>query len=444
MDNIKICVVGTGYVGLVSGVCFSDFGYSIVCADIDEDKINRLNNGILPIYEPGLDVLFKRNTEQNRIVFSTDVGNAIATSDVVFICVGTPPADDGSADLTYVWNVARSIGKNIDKYTVIVDKSTVPVGTARKVSALIQDELDQRGKKIDFDVVSNPEFLREGRAVPDFTNPDRIVVGTDSERAMNLMARVYAPFKLSEIPIVTTNPETAELIKYASNAFLATKISFINQIANLCEGVGANVDQVSKAMGMDGRIGSKFLHPSPGYGGSCFPKDTRALLDIGREHNVDLSIVSSVVDANEAQKLKMVSKIERSFRKNGIKGKTFAVLGVTFKAETDDIRESPSLPLISSLLSKGATVRLFDPQGMNSAKDYFGDCGSLVFCGDEHEACSEANAVVIMTEWNQFRSLDPVTIGDLVAEKRLFDFRNMYKKERFVAAGFSYEGIGRV
>ena len=445
LEHIKICVIGTGYVGLVSGVCFSDFGYAVTCTDIDAQKIDSLNNGVLPIYEPGLEVLFQRNHQQGRIVFSTDIGNAIARADVIFICVGTPPSENGSADLSYVWDAARSIGKNLRNYAVIVDKSTVPVGTARKVRECIQKELYLRGEQIEFDVVSNPEFLREGKAVFDFTNPDRIVLGADSSRALDLMTKVYAPLKLSEVPFVMTNPETAELIKYASNAFLATKISFINQIANLCESVGADIDQLSKAMGMDGRIGPKFLHPGPGYGGSCFPKDTRALLDIGREHNTDLSIVAAVVDANEAQKNRMAQKIARNFGNESIKGKMFAILGVTFKAETDDIRESPSLPLIAALLDKGAVIKLFDPQGMRSAASFFENRTEHIhFCQNEYDACKDAHAIVVMTEWNQFRSLDPEVLGNLVAEKRVFDFRNMYKKENFIKAGFSYEGVGRV
>lgn len=445
VDPIKICVIGTGYVGLVSGVCFSDFGYSVTCTDIDAQKIDNLKHGVLPIYEPGLDVLFQRNRQQGRIVFSTNVGDAVSTADVIFICVGTPLSEDGSAELTYVWDAARSIGKNLKNHTVIVDKSTVPVGTAHKVRNVIQEELEKRKETIGFDVVSNPEFLREGKAVFDFTNPDRIVLGADSAKAIDVMTRIYAPLKLSEVPFVITNPETAELIKYASNAFLATKISFINQMANLCESVGANIDQLAKAMGMDGRIGPKFLHPGPGYGGSCFPKDTRALLDIGKEYATDLSIVSAVVEANDAQKTRMVEKIEKAFGGDGIQGKVFAVLGVTFKAETDDIRESPSLPLISSLLARGAIVKLSDPQGMKAASLFFGEGNSaLQLCQDVYAACAGAHAVVVMTEWNQFRSLDPAVLGGLVSEKRIFDFRNMYKKEHFTDAGFRYEGVGRV
>lgn len=444
MDQMRICVIGTGYVGLVTGVCFADFGYLVTCTDIDEKKIRSLNNGKLPIYEPGLEALFQRNRQQKRIVFSTDVQDAVSKADVIFICVGTPPAEDGSADLSYVWNAARSIGKNLRKYAVVVDKSTVPVGTARKVKEQIQFEIELRGEEIEFDVVSNPEFLREGKAVIDFTNPDRVVIGANTERATDIMKNVYAPLKLSEVPFVITNTETAELIKYASNAFLATKISFINQMANLCENIGGDIDQLTKAVGMDGRIGSKFLHPGPGYGGSCFPKDTRALLEIGREFKTDLSIVSAVVDANESQKIRMFEKIEKAFDDSGIKNKVFAILGVTFKAETDDIRESPSLPLISSLLDKGANVRLFDPQGMNSAACYFSQHnGRIHFSQDEYEACKGAHAVVVMTEWNQFRSLDPDIISKLVSEKRMFDFRNMYKKELFTKLGFSYEGVGR-
>ena len=436
-----IAVIGTGYVGLVTGACLSDFGLNVICADIDADKIGKLKGGIIPIYEPGLDVIVERNAYYKRLTFTTDVEAAVREASVVFIAVGTPPTEDGSADLAYVEAAARTVARSLDGYKVIVDKSTVPIGTGAKVKAWIHDELSRLGTAGEFDVVSNPEFLREGSAVYDFTHPDRVVVGYDSPRALEVMKQVYRVLYLNETPFVETNLETAEMIKYASNAFLAVKITFINEIANLCEKVGANVQDVARAMGKDGRIGAKFLHAGPGYGGSCFPKDTMALADIARKAGSPLSLVESTIAANDRQKLLMVEKI--ADRMGDPSGKTFAVLGLAFKPNTDDMREAPSLVILAELVRRGARFRVYDPASMDEARRRLeGIEASIVYCADEYDAIAGADALVILTEWNQFRNLDLPRVRRELKDGFFFDLRNIYRREIVEAAGLTYEGVG--
>lgn len=441
MYNNKISIIGTGYVGLVSGVCLADFGNSIINVDIDQEKIDKLNNGEIPIYEPGLKEIYERNVADGRISFTTDVEAAIKDSEVIFIAVGTPPAEDGSADLQYVLQAARTIGEYMNGYKVVVDKSTVPIGTGRKVAAVIRDELKKRGKAFDFDVVSNPEFLREGKAVHDFTHPDRVVIGTESEKARQILKDVYRALYLNNTPFVFTNLETAEMIKYASNAFLATKISFINELSALCEVSNANIQTVAKAMGMDGRISNKFLHAGPGYGGSCFPKDTRALIKIAEEKGLDLKIIRAGVEANEAQKMRMVTKIKE--RLGDLKDKTIGILGLSFKPETDDMRESPALTIIPELIKAGAMINAYDPQAIKEAvwrlKDYEKD---IVYCANEYEVMKRADALVLLTEWNQFRRLDLRKVKQLLARPIFFDLRNVYEREEVERAGIEYIGVG--
>jgi len=443
MDNLQIGVIGTGYVGLVSGVCFADFGYKVICMDVDEKKITKLKSGEIPIYEPGLGEVFERVFKANRIKFTTDIKHTVENSDVIFISVGTPPNEDGSADLKYVFEVAANIGKFINGYKLIVDKSTVPVGTSREVARIISEELEKRNADYEFDVVSNPEFLREGKALYDFTHPDRVVIGSDSNKAIEIMRKIYRPLKINEVPFVITNPETAELIKYASNAFLATKISFINEIANLCEAVGADVHQVAKAMGMDGRISPKFLHPGPGYGGSCFPKDTKAIVDIAQKHGLELKIIKAAIDANDAQKFRMVKKIKRRLG-DDLSGKTIAILGLTFKAETDDTRESAALIIIPELIKSGASIKAFDPKGISEMRWRLADYSDkITYTFDEYEACKGTDALVILTEWPQFRKLDLLMLSKTMKQLNFFDTRNLYRREEVESLGFYYEGIGR-
>jgi len=441
MYKNKISIIGTGYVGLVTGVCLSDFGNTIINVDIDEEKIKKLNEGIVPIYEAGLEEIMKRNVEAGRINFTTDIESAIKESEVIFIAVGTPPDEDGKADLSAVLSVAETIGKNINGYKVIVNKSTVPIGTGRRVAAEIQDQMAKRAVNYDFDVVSNPEFLREGKAVHDFMHPERIVIGTDSEKAKEILTEVYRSLYLNNTPFVFTNLETAEMIKYACNAFLATKISFINEISILCEKVGADVQKVSLAMGLDSRIGSKFLHPGPGYGGSCFPKDTRALVKIADEYGVDLKIVKGAIEANERQKYHMVEKIESHLVE--LKGKKIGILGLSFKPDTDDMRESPSLTIIPELIKKGATITAFDPAAIKEAvwrlKEYEKD---IVYCANEYEVMKGVDALVILTEWNQFRRLDLRRVRNLMKGDYFFDLRNIYEKKEIENAGLKYVGVG--
>lgn len=443
MNGMKIGVIGTGYVGLVSGLCFADFGFSVICGDKDKSKVDMLNSGRIPIYEPGLDTVHDRVTKQERISFTTDIAGLVRNCEVIFICVGTPPTDGGAADLRYVWQAAETIGENLDTYKVIVDKSTVPVGTTRKVHSIIGEKLKERHIETDFDVVSNPEFLREGKALYDFTHPDRVVIGSDSERAIMQIKKIYNPLNLNEVPFVITNPETAELIKYSSNAFLATKIAFINEIANLCEAVHADVQKVAKAMGMDGRIGSKFLHPGPGYGGSCFPKDTRALASIAKECGVNMQIVPSVVRANEAQKLRMAGKIRMAFG-GDLRNTKIAILGLSFKPETNDVRESPALTIISELAGEGADITVYDPQAMTETrKVLFNEFPEINYAADEYEACAGADGVAILTDWNQFRRLDLCRLKRIMKGNRFFDYRNIYGRRELEDLGFRYDGVGK-
>ena len=437
----KIAIIGTGYVGSVSGACLADFGNHVICVDNNAEKIESLKKGIIPIYEGGLDVVVERNAKYGRLFFTTDLAASLKESTVVFIAVGTPPADDGSADLVYVEQAARQIGKLIDKYTVIVDKSTVPVGTGRKVYGWVKEEIDKRKIDVEFDVVSNPEFLREGSAVYDFTHPDRVVIGSESERARSTMKDVYRSLFLNETPFVETNLESAEMIKYASNAFLAVKITFINEIANLCEKTGADVRAVAKAMGKDGRISPKFLHPGPGYGGSCFPKDTKALAKTGRDYGEIQHIVETTIETNEKQKIRAAKKIETVL--GILKEKTICILGLAFKPNTDDMRESPAISICEYFASQGAKLRVFDPAAMKEAVWRLQEVkNSVYFAKDEYDAISGADALVIVTEWNQFRNIDLYKVKELLVSRNFFDLRNIYKSEEVTAAGLRYFGIG--
>jgi UDPglucose 6-dehydrogenase len=447
-----ITVIGTGYVGLVSGACLADFGNTVVCVDNDSQKIHMLEAGEIPLYEPGLDTVIHRNVEAGRLRFSLDVDTAVRHGEVLFIAVGTPPMDDGSADLKYVESVARQIGTVLDNYKVIVDKSTVPVGTGQKVKKWIKEEINRRvtsgdnsGGDICFDVVSNPEFLREGSAVQDFMHPDRVVIGAETGTARNVMKEVYRSLYLNDTPFVETDIETAEMIKYASNAFLAVKITFINEVANLCEKVGANIQDVAKAMGKDGRIGGKFLHAGPGYGGSCFPKDTQALARIARDAGSQLSLIETTINANERQKQNMIIKIEQGMGGTGsLKGKTIAILGLAFKPNTDDMREAPSIVIIQGLVERGAIIRACDPAALHEAAWRLNNvCDAVSFYTDEYEAINGADCVVIMTEWNQYRNLDFDKVKCLVKHPFLFDLRNVYTRKDMELIGFNYFGVGQ-
>ena len=434
---MKIAMIGTGYVGLVSGVCFSDFGHDIVCVDKDPRKIEMLERGEVPIFEPGLDRLMAKNVEAGRLTFTRDLKAAIAGADAVFIAVGTPTRrGDGHADLTYVMAAAEEIAKAADHYMVIVTKSTVPVGTNRKVAEVVR----AANPDLDFDVASNPEFLREGAAIDDFMKPDRVVVGVQTDRAAKVMEEIYRPLYLRDFPIVTTDLESAEMIKYAANAFLATKITFINEIAALCEKVGADVKMVSKGMGMDGRIGNKFLHAGPGYGGSCFPKDTKALARIGQEHGQPMQITEAVIKVNEEVKRRMIDKL-RDLCGGSFNGKTVAVLGVTFKPNTDDMRDAPSLTIVPALVGGGARVRVTDPQGRHEGEALL---PGVEWCADAYEAADKADVVVILTEWNEFRALDLERIAGGMVTPRMADLRNIYSEAVALGAGFAeYTSIGR-
>ncbi len=431
----RTAMIGTGYVGLVNGVGLSDFGNYVTCTDIDSNKIAMLKKGQIPIYEPGLQEYFERNVKMERLTFSDDVDRTIQENEIIFIAVNTPFIQSKGTDLSHVESVGRRIAKNLNDYKVIVTKSTVPVGTNRWLKELIATESGHTN----FDIVSNPEFLREGKAVYDFFHPDRVVIGCESERAREIMQNIYRALYLIETPFIFGDFETAELIKYASNAFLATKITFINQIANLCETVGGDIHLVAKAMGMDKRIGSKFLHPGPGFGGSCFPKDTRALVETGDKYRVDMSLVKEVIKINEQQKLRMVQKLEKSL--GTLVGKRIAVLGLAFKAETDDIRESPAIPIINELINRGALVTAHDPQAINNAKRIFED--NVIFCSDEYEAVKNADALMIITEWNAYRSLDLRKIKSLMQGKLILDTRNLLEPIEVRKFGFKYEGVGR-
>jgi UDPglucose 6-dehydrogenase len=434
---MNVVMIGAGYVGLVSGACFSEFGACVTCVDVDMEKVDALNAGKIPIYEPGLDALVEKNAKTGRLRFTADLVGAVKDADLIFIAVGTPTRrGDGHADLTYVYAAAKEIAKHLTGYTVIVDKSTVPVGTARQVQRIIKEE----NPEADFDVASNPEFLREGSAIGDFMRPDRVVIGLESERAEALLRELYRPLNLIEAPVFVTTLESAELIKYASNAFLATKISFINEMSILCEAVGADVHAVAKGMGMDNRIGRKFLHAGPGYGGSCFPKDTLALIRIAQEHGAPCRIVEAVVEVNAAQKARMVKKI-RSALGGSEAGKTLAVLGLTFKPETDDMRDSPSLAILPALVDKGATIRAHDPEGMKEAASLLPE--QIHYCKDIYETFEGADAVVLMTEWNQYRGLDLERVKGLMKGKVFIDLRNVYERDVMSRHGFEYSCVGR-
>ena len=470
---MKICIIGTGYVGLVTGTCFSDFGLEVTCVDKDSEKIKGLNNGKIPIYEPNLTPLIEKNVKEGRLSFTTDLKQAIEKSEVIFIAVGTPPNHDGSANLKQIEKVAQEIAAFMNEYKVIVNKSTVPIGTAAKIKEIIAKNViapssvipakpvldPDRGagihpsviarseatkqsqptsKPFDFDIVSNPEFLREGSAVYDFTHPDKIVIGTTSEKALKIMQEIYRPLYLIDTPFAITNPETAELIKYACNSFLATKITFINEIANLCEKVGADVHQIAKAMGLDGRISPKFLHPGPGYGGSCFPKDTEALYHFATTCGYDFKLLKGVISANKRQRELMVEKIERLV--GGLKGKQIGILGLAFKQNTDDIRESASIDIIKLLLKEGAKIKCFDPLAMDNTKKILPD---ITYCENEYDVAEGSDCLVIATEWNQFRNLDLLRIKKLLNTPILIDLRNLYEPEKVKSLGLIYEGVGR-
>ncbi|MEM1272466.1 MAG: UDP-glucose/GDP-mannose dehydrogenase family protein [Pseudomonadota bacterium] len=434
---MRIAMIGTGYVGLVSGVCFSDFGHDVVCVDKDPQKIETLAAGKVPIYEPGLDALMMRNVEAGRLTFTTELAEAVNGADAVFIAVGTPTRrGDGHADLTYVEAAAREVAQCLTGYCVVVTKSTVPVGTNRKVEGWMQDA----GATAAFDVASNPEFLREGAAIDDFMRPDRVVVGVETDRAAQVMADIYRPLFLRDFPIVTTDLESAEMIKYAANAFLATKITFINEIAALCEKVGADVKEVSKGIGLDGRIGNKFLHAGPGYGGSCFPKDTSALARIGQEHAAPQNIVETVIRVNDGVKHRMIEKL-RVLCDDSFNGKTVAVLGVTFKPNTDDMRDAPALTIVPALVGGGATVRVVDPQGRREGEALL---PGVEWVEDPYDAAREADLLVILTEWNEFRALDLVRLRQNMRKARLADLRNIYSQSDVTQAGFdAYSAVGR-
>jgi len=435
---MHITMIGTGYVGLVSGTCFSEFGHDVVCVDQDAAKVEKLNNGEMPIFEPGLDALATSNVKAGRLTFTTELEGPVKAADAVFIAVGTPTNSDNThADLSHVYTAARDIAACMDGYTVVVTKSTVPVGTGQEIEKVIAETRAEA----DFDVVSNPEFLREGSAINDFMRPDRVVIGTDSERARDVMKQLYRPLFLIETPILFTKLPTAELIKYAANAFLATKITFINEIADLCEAVDADVHDVARGIGLDGRIGSKFLHPGPGYGGSCFPKDTVALAHTARTAGHPLRIVEAVAAVNDERKERMADKIVTACG-GSVDGKTVCVLGLTFKPNTDDMREAPSLSIVAGLIAAGATVRVFDPEGMDEAKKIL-DPDSVAWCEDAYDAATGADALTIVTEWNEFRALDMDRLKDLMTAPVMVDLRNIYNPDEMRAVGFDYTSVGR-
>ncbi|MEO7793884.1 MAG: UDP-glucose/GDP-mannose dehydrogenase family protein [Thermoanaerobaculia bacterium] len=432
---MKICVVGSGYVGLVTGACLADFGMTVTGVDKDAAKIEALVRGEIPIYEPGLEEIVEKNVRAGRLKFTTDLAPAIREARAVFIAVGTPPLPDGKADLSFVRQVAESIGDNLNGFKVIVTKSTVPVGTGQMVERAVSEH---SGGGQEFAVVSNPEFLREGSAIEDFLRPDRVVIGARTQRAIDVMLDIYAPLKAAGVPFVVANVESAEMIKYASNGFLATKITFINEVAELCEKAGADVEVVARGIGLDNRIGPKFLHPGPGYGGSCFPKDTRAVAQIAEEHGMRFEIIEAVLSANERVKGRMIGKIESAF--DGLAGKTVAVLGLAFKGDTDDMRDSPAIPIIEGLVERGATVRVFDPAAMAAAKPLL---PAIHYCADAYETADGAHGVVIATEWNQFRALDFAALKARLAIPLMVDLRNLYQPERVAAEGFRYHSLGR-
>ncbi len=436
---MKIAIVGSGYVGLVTGACFAEVGIDVTCVDIDVAKIEKLKNGISPIYEPGLDDMLKRNIERGRLTFTTDLTSCVNENEVIFSAVGTPPDEDGSADLKYVLEVARTVGKNMDKHLIIVTKSTVPVGTAKKVRKAIQEELDKRGLKLSFDVVSNPEFLKEGAAIDDFMKPDRIVVGVETDFAREVMTRLYRPFTLNNHPVIFMDVPSAEMTKYAANAMLATRISFMNDIANLCEIVGADVNMVRRGIGSDSRIGSKFLYSGIGYGGSCFPKDVQALIRTGEEYNYNLRIIQAVEDVNEDQKAVLYNKLVKYFD-GKLDGLNIAMWGLSFKPQTDDMREAPSLVLIDKLIKAGCKVKAYDPAAMEEAHRRIGDV--IEYAKDPLDAILDADALLIVTEWIEFRFPNYKIMQKLMAKHVIFDGRNIYDRKEVKEAGFDYFCIG--
>lgn len=436
---MNIAIVGTGYVGLVSGACFAEMGIDVTCVDIDPEKVKCLLNGEIPIYEPGLDDLVKRNVEAGRLHFTTDLTTCLDNVEVVFSAVGTPPDEDGSADLQYVLEVARTFGRNIKKYTILVTKSTVPVGTAKKVKAVIEEELTERGEQIDFEVASNPEFLKEGAAIKDFMSPDRVVVGVESDRAKKVMERLYRPFQMNNYRLYFMDIPSAEMTKYAANAMLATRISFMNDIANLCDLVGANVDMVRKGIGADTRIGSKFLYPGCGYGGSCFPKDVKALARTAREYGYTMGVIEAVEAVNERQKEIVVKKLQDKL--GTLRGKTIALWGLAFKPETDDMREAPALVVIEKLLEAGASVKVYDPVAMDECRRRIGD--RVVYCKDMYDVVIDADALAVLTEWKEFRIPSWSVIKRVMKQSVLVDGRNIYSKDEVIAEGFEYAAIGK-
>lgn len=436
---MNIAIVGTGYVGLVSGACFAEMGIDVTCVDINPEKIKCLLNGEIPIYEPGLDDLVKRNVEAGRLHFTTDLTTCLDNVEVVFSAVGTPPDEDGSADLQYVLEVARTFGRNIKKYTILVTKSTVPVGTAKKVKAVIKEELTKRGEQIDFEVASNPEFLKEGAAIKDFMSPDRVVVGIESDRAKKVMERLYRPFQMNNYRLYFMDIPSAEMTKYAANAMLATRISFMNDIANLCDLVGANVDMVRKGIGADTRIGSKFLYPGCGYGGSCFPKDVKALARTAREYGYTMGVIEAVEAVNERQKEIVVKKLQDKL--GTLRGKTIALWGLAFKPETDDMREAPALVVIEKLLEARASVKVYDPVAMDECRRRIGD--RVVYCKDMYDVVIDADALAVLTEWKEFRIPSWSVIKRVMKQPVLVDGRNIYSKDEVIAEGFEYAAIGK-
>lgn len=436
---MNITVVGTGYVGLVTGACFADTGVKVTCVDIDKEKIDKLKKGIIPIYEPGLEDIVLRNIEKKRLFFTTSLKEAISDSEVIFIAVGTPPNEDGSADINHVLTVAENIGEYIDHYLVVVNKSTVPVGTAEKVRETIKRKLIERNVDIDFDVASNPEFLKEGTAVVDFLRPERIIIGTDSERSKEILAKLYHPFILNGHPVIFMSIPSAELTKYAANAMLALRISFMNEMAQLCEKIGANIHDIRKGIGSDSRIGNKFLYAGIGYGGSCFPKDVRALIKTGEQYGVNLKLVKATHEVNENQKLLLYNKIMTYFN-NNIQNKVFAIWGLSFKPNTDDIREAPALKIIDKLLENNAVVRAYDPVAMENVRKYYGN--KIDLNNDMYELAKNADALILATEWSEFRMPDFNLLSQIMKNKVIFDGRNIYRKEEVTKYGFEYFGIG--
>jgi UDPglucose 6-dehydrogenase len=433
---MHIAVIGTGYVGLVSGACFAEFGVDVTCVDVDAGKIDKLNNGIIPIYEPGLDAIVEKNTKAGRLHFTTDIKAAVEGALVVFLAVGTPPKDDGSPDMSFYQQAAKDVAEAMNGYKVLVTKSTVPIGTGKWLRKFVSENLKT---ETEFGVASNPEFLREGAAIDDFMRPDRVVVGSNEEKAIEIMKELYRPLYLIETPVVITSLEAAELIKYAANAFLATKITFINEVANLCDAIGCDVHDVARGMGMDNRIGRKFLHPGPGYGGSCFPKDTRALTTVADQFGVETRIVDAVIEANERQRDAMLGKIEKLV--GDLNGKKIGVLGLSFKPETDDMRESPAVDVIKLMAEKGASVCAYDPVAMDEARHCLDE--SVEFAEDEYGAIDGADALVIITEWNQFRALDMERVKQLLKSPKIADLRNIYEPQDMRDMGFEYIGVGR-